>query len=283
VVPDSCFLSIEWRRHRDSLKPCDHLERDRIGVVPFPMAYTRPGEGRGHNTFSTTSWSVVLAAGNRRVPESHDALTLLYRKYWRPLYAFARRRGWTMEEAEDLTQDFFTSLLEKDYLRVADRSRGRFRSFLLVAFKHFLANEWDKTQAQKRGGGKARLSLEAPWERGEVFPEPAYNISPERAYEREWASTVLNQVMDRLRAESARTSRQEVFDVLREHILGFPGVVSYRSLSIRLGVSEGAVKTAIHRLRRQFRSVLREEIAQTVSDPSQIDNEIRHFLHALTL
>jgi RNA polymerase sigma-70 factor (ECF subfamily) len=225
---------------------------------------------------------VVLAAGQPGYPSHQQALETLCRTYWFPLYAYLRRQGCDTHLAEDYTQAFFARLLEKHDLRLADPKHGRFRSFLLSALKNFQANESDRAQAQKRGGDKKILSLDFENAETRYCWEPADDLSPEKLFERSWALTVLDRAMARLQAESAGSNRQELFDRLKAYLTAEMGSVPYRDVAAELGMTEGAVKVAVHRLRRHYRQLLRDEIAQTVSSEDQIDEEIRDLFAALS-
>jgi len=235
----------------------------------------------GPRRFSTTRWSVIRAASRGTTPEAHEALATLCGLYWYPLYAFTRRQGHGPEDAHDLVQGFFTRLLEKNDLAAVDRQRGRFRAWLLSSLKHFLANEWDRERTQKRGGGQTLLSIDAEAAEGRYQHEPSHDLTPERLYERRWALTLLEHVMSTLEDECARLGRQELFEKLRGTLTADAGKVPYAQVAEALGMSEGAVKTAAHRLRGRFREVLRSEIAQTVETPEEIDDEIRLLLVSL--
>jgi RNA polymerase sigma-70 factor (ECF subfamily) len=202
--------------------------------------------------FATTHWTVVLAAGRRHTPQSATALEELCRTYWFPLYAYVRRRGYAKADAEDLTQAFFAKLLEKNFLAALAGERGKFRAWLLAALKHFLANEWDRARAQKRGGGETHLSLD--WQTADTkFQVAAQNEpSPDKAFDREWALALLARVIERLQSESAQ-----------------------RDVAAALGMEEGAVRVAVHRLRKRYRALLRDEIANTLGDPALVDEELR--------
>jgi RNA polymerase sigma factor (sigma-70 family) len=228
--------------------------------------------------FAATRWSMVLAAGNWRAGSAAQrAMGELAQLYWFPLYAYLRRRGSTPSQAEDLVQGFFLRLLEKDVLATADRSRGRFRSFLLTALKHYLANEWDRGRAQKRGGGREVLALDAMDAEARYASEPVDEMTPERVFERRWTLAVLEQVLTRLRDDYLSRGQGDLFLAL-EHLLTGGEAASYRQIADCLGMTEGAAKVAGHRLRRRYRELLREEIAQTVSDPALVDEEIRQLL-----
>lgn len=232
--------------------------------------------------FVTTHWSVVLGAGCNDSLRARSALETLYRAYWYPLYAFVRRLGRSPADAEDLVQAFFAQCLEKNYLAAADRTKGRFRSFLLVALKRFLANEWDKARARKRGGGHTPLSLDALTPEERYAREPADNLSPDKLFERRWALTLLENVLSRLREEQAAAGRLAVFDALKDCLIPGGHGIAYAELGATLGLSEGAVKVAAHRLRQRYRELLEEEIAHTVSSPGEIQAERQYLISVLS-
>jgi RNA polymerase sigma factor (sigma-70 family) len=228
--------------------------------------------------FATTHWSVVLAAGDRDTPQSAAALEQLCRAYWYPLYACVRRRGHQPQDAQDLTQGFFASLLAGGYLARADRERGRFRTFLLTAFDNFLHNDHDRTTALKRGGGRKIVSWEEHIAEGRYAREPASGLSPEQIYEKRWAATLLEQVLVRLREESAHAVRLELFDQLKSHLWGEDEATPYAQLAPHFNMTVSAIKVTVHRLRQRYRDMLREEIAQTVADAAEVDDEIQYLL-----
>jgi RNA polymerase sigma factor (sigma-70 family) len=236
---------------------------------------------RGARRFATTRWSQVIAAGDARTPDAGEALARLCELYWYPLYAYVRRWGYDADEAQDLTQEFFSRLLEKHYLRDADPARGRFRSFLLASLKHFLSNERDRVNAVKRGGRATVLPLEFESAEGRYSLEPPDAETPETVYERRWALTLLERTLGRLRAEFEGAGRQALFSRLEGHLTGEQDTVPYAELGRELGMSEGAIKVAVHRLRRRFGALLRAEILETVSDPDEVDEEIRYLFQAL--
>ncbi len=231
--------------------------------------------------FKTTRWSVVLAAGTRSDPHSDDALATLCLAYWHPLYVYIRRRGYSADEASDLTQEFFARLMEKQYLHHANVERGRFRSFLLAAVNHFLANERDRVRAQKRGGGRPPLPLEMETAEGLYLREPGDARTPERVFERRWALTMLDRVLATLRQEYDASGRAALFDRLKDLLASGRTEEPYARVAAALGTSEGAVKVAVHRLRRRFGDLLRKEIAQTVPSADQVDDEIRYLFRVL--
>ena len=228
----------------------------------------------GVGEFATTQWSLVLAAGAGANSKSDQALEKLCRTYWPPLYAYVRRRVSDLHEAQDLTQAFFERLLEKRFLAQADPERGRFRAFLITAFQHFLAKEWDKARAQKRGGGLLAFSLDfaAQDSSDDNFTT---DLTAERLYERQWAITLLNRVMTRLQREMERSGKGQQFQALKE-LIGGSGDSSYAAAASELHISESAARMAASRMRGRYRELLRDEIAQTVSAPEEIDDEVRH-------
>jgi RNA polymerase sigma-70 factor (ECF subfamily) len=234
---------------------------------------------RGH--FATTRWSVVLAAGQSDSGEAKDALATLCETYWYPLYAYVRRQGYDCASAQDLTQGFFARLLEKEDLRNVSRERGRFRSFLLASLKHYLINEWDRARAEKRGGGRVHLSLDFDSAESRYRLEPADRGTPETLYARHWALTLLDRVQELLRQEAIDAGKAGQFEQLRVFLTGSGKSESYKQAAEQLGMTEGAVKTAVHRLRRRFRERLRGEIAQTVTTEEDIDDEIHHLFEVL--
>jgi RNA polymerase sigma factor (sigma-70 family) len=231
--------------------------------------------------FVTTRWSVVVSAQGKDSPAAARALEQLCRAYWYPLYAHVRRAGHTPADAEDLTQAFFARLLEKDWLGMADRERGRFRSFLLGSLKHFLANEWDKARARKRGGHLQVVSLDAPAGEERFRQEPMAQGSPDREFDRRWALALLDTVLARLEQDYAQAGKAVAFQHLKSALSGGRSDVPYARLSEALGMSEGAVRVAVHRLRQRYREVLREEIAQTVATATEVEDELRQLFAAL--
>jgi RNA polymerase sigma-70 factor (ECF subfamily) len=235
----------------------------------------------GRADFPTTSWTLVLAAGNQNSPGSQDAITSLCATYWFPLYAFIRKRGNAAPEAQDLVQEFFVRFIARRYFDRADPGKGNFRTFLLTCLKCFLADENDRGNALKRGGGAAPLPFELENAESIYTREPSHNETPERIYERRWARALLDRVYVRLREEFVRHGRLDYFNHLKEHLMG-SGDAPYAELSLKLGVTESALKTGIHRLRRRYRDPLREEVAATVADPQSVDAELRFLMSALS-
>jgi len=233
----------------------------------------------GH--FETTHWSLVLQAGHVSSSGGPAALAQLCQTYWPPLYAYARRKGHGPHDAQDLTQDFFSRLLEDNFFSTADRAKGRFRSFLLTAFNNFLINEWVRGQAQKRGGGQVLIPLDMEGIEATSGAELAHHLTPERAFERRWVLALLEKVVRRLQDEYVSAGRAELFGALRGSLSGEALGKSYAEVAQRLGMSEGAVKVAVHRLRQRYRELLRAEIANTVASPDEVDDELRHLFAAL--
>lgn len=229
-------------------------------------------------SFHTTRWSVILSARGRNSRAAAQSLEALCRQYWPPLYAFLRHRGYREHDAQDLTQAFFARLLEKDWLAAADPARGRFRSFMLMAMKRFLARERDHSQAQKRGGGTLTIPID---DRIECLLADPKGRSPESLFHRQWAITVLQAVMARLRQEYREASREDDFVRLKECLAAERGTIDYESLGRQLGVRPVSARSKVHRMRSRFREIFRDEVADTVSDPSEVEDEIRELLSAL--
>jgi RNA polymerase sigma factor (sigma-70 family) len=228
--------------------------------------------------FATTHWSVVLAAGDPTSPQASASLEELCRTYWYPLYVYVRRRGYGVEDAQDLTQTFFARFLEKKSFGLADPDRGRFRTFLLRALDHFVVNEWKRAHRFKRGGGTPNLSLDADKAEHRYAHEPSSAMTPERAFDKRWAMTLLEQVLASLRQEYAAAGNLRVFEELAELLWGKDASTSYALIGERLGLSEGAARGAMHRLRGRYRERLRAEVAHTVADPAVVDEELRYLI-----
>jgi DNA-directed RNA polymerase specialized sigma24 family protein len=237
--------------------------------------------GISRSGFHTTAWSLVLAAAGNPTTDARHALALLCQTYWNPVYAFIRRCGYTPDQAQDLTQGFFALLLEKDFLRAVDQRRGRFRSFLLTAVKHFLANEWDRAHAIKRGGGHIPVSIDVLEAESWYGPAAVEAATPERLFERRWALSVLENVMTRLRVDYTAMGKGEQFHRLEGLLTKDAAEARCEALALEMGVSAGALRMSLHRLRRKYRHILREEIAETVSTPTEIDEEIRFLMSVL--
>jgi DNA-directed RNA polymerase specialized sigma24 family protein len=236
----------------------------------------------GGDCFVTTRWTVVLSAGHKSSPQSDRALGELCQAYWYPLYAYVRRQGHTREDAEDLVQAFFARFLEKNYLEGLSSERGRFRAFLLASLKHFLANEWDKANRQKRGGGAQHLSLDWQGADQRYHLDPHDPASPpDRAFDREWALALLEAVIARLRQECAAEGKAKLFESAKGFLMVGEAALPYGQAGAEAGLDEGAMRVAVHRLRKRYRELLRAEIAQTLADPAQVAEELRSLQEAL--
>jgi DNA-directed RNA polymerase specialized sigma24 family protein len=235
-----------------------------------------------NTTFATTHWSVVLSAGQSNSGQAVEALEKLCRTYWYPLYAYVRRQGHSPEEAQDLTQDFFARFLAKDYLHEVDRSKGRFRSFLLAAMKHFLANEWDRSRAQKRGGRIHFVPLENEAAERRYQGELATELSPDKLYEQRWACVLLEQVMEHLERDFDAGGQSELFRALKPFLVGDHPEKNYAGLAVKLYASEAALKMKVQRLRHRYQSLLRQEIANTLGSPDEVEDEIRYLFSVLS-
>ncbi len=235
----------------------------------------------GIDAFATTRWSIVIAAGHRSSPAADIALAALCEEYWMPLFAFARRRGYSAADAADVTQGFFACLLEKEYLASADPERGRFRSFLLTAFKRFLSKERGHDNAQKRGGGSTIRSLDFGHAESQYACEPVDDRTPERLFERRWAITMLDRVLLRLEREYSEKGKAEFFALCRGTLTGIGLEEQYSSIAVTCRMSETAVKVAVHRMRARYRALLRAEVAQTVASDADIDDELRALFDAV--
>jgi RNA polymerase sigma-70 factor (ECF subfamily) len=240
-------------------------------VIPLEAA-GEPG------AFDTTHWSVVVSARDSSSPEAASAMERLCRTYWYPLYVFVRRKGYNHEDASDLTQAFFAKFLEKRYLKSVDASLGKFRTFLLASMTHFLANEWDKSQAQKRGGGERVISFDDSTAEERYRLEPVEQATPETLFERRWAETVMGVVLDRLAVEM----EAKRFEMLKRFLLEDKGAVSYDEAGAQLGLSVAAITSAIHRMRSRFSALLVEEVSNTVNAPEAVESELRYLLAALS-
>ena len=242
---------------------------------------TTPGnEPSPRQVFVTTHWSVVLTAGRSDTTRARAALENLCQTYWHPLYAYVRRRGHSSEDAQDLTQAFFARLLERNAVAAVAPEKGRFRSFLLASLNHFLSDEWDKARAQKRGGGKV-ISLDLQSAETRLGEIPVEHFTPEKAFEHRWAITLLEQVYQRLGEEYRAQGKGALFDALRTTLAGASDAAPYAELARQLDLTEGAVKVAVHRLRQRYRGLLRDTIADTVSTPDEVEDELRYLFRTL--
>jgi RNA polymerase sigma-70 factor (ECF subfamily) len=232
--------------------------------------------------FNTTHWSVVLSAVDQSSPGSEAALARLCQSYWYPLYAYVRRRGYSPDDAQDLTQSYFASLLEKKYLDRADRERGRFRTFLLRSLENFLNNQWDRASAQKRGGGRRTISWDEQDAEGRYLKESVEELTPERIFEKRWAATLLELVLKKMREEFIVNGKEELFEAIKPHLWSEGPATSYSQLAVQLNMTVVAVKVTVHRLRHRYRDLLRTEIAHTVATPAEVDDEIRHLIKVMS-
>lgn len=241
------------------------------------LASDSPSPGQ----FPTTRWSRVILAGDLDAPLARQSLAELCNAYWYPLYAYIRRRGYDPDQASDLTQDFFARLLEKGLLAEVDPTRGRFRAFLRTVCLHFLANRHDHEQAKKRGGGRSFLSIDSGDAEGRYSKELADGLTPERIFERSWALTLLGRVLEQLGREYDEAGKRATFEALRGMLDGTSDTAAYASVAERMGATEGAARVAAHRLRRRYGEMLRREIASTLADPAEVEDEIRQLFAAL--
>jgi RNA polymerase sigma factor (sigma-70 family) len=239
------------------------------------------GKPNAGAVFATTHWSVVIGAAVESSPAAEQALSQLCESYWFPLYAYVRRQGHNPDEAQDLTQEFFKRLLAGNYLKTADPKKGRFRTFLLAAMEHFLAKQWRDARRQKRGGGQVLLSLDEQDAEARYLIEPAHEIAPEHLFERKWALTLIDRVFQRLKEEFVAANKLRLFEVLQPLLTGDRTDSTYAAIGTQLDMTEGAVKVAVHRLRARYGSLVREEIAQTVSSPDEVDQELNYLLQVL--
>jgi RNA polymerase sigma factor (sigma-70 family) len=232
--------------------------------------------------FATTHWSVVLLAAGNGSADAERALARLCETYWYPLYVYIRRRGHACEDAQDLTQGFFARLLDKNSLDHADPERGRFRSFLLSSVENFLNNEWDRSMAQKRGGGCKTISWDEQDAEGRYLNEPVENMTPQRIFEKRWAGTLLELVLKKMRTEFLVSGRPELFEALKTHLWSDEVAISYAELAVRLNMTIVAIKVTVHRLRHRYRELLREEISHTVASAEEVNDEIRHLISIMS-
>jgi RNA polymerase sigma-70 factor (ECF subfamily) len=246
----------------------------------FLSMSSQVSSGAAPRVFPNTRWSVVLAARQRASPESVAALEAICRAYWYPLYAFVRLGGQSAHDAQDLTQEFFCRLLEKRWLDAAEKEKGKLRTFLIVALKNFMRNEWRRASAQRRGGGQAQGLFDTAFAESRYAADP-HSISPEEIFDQQWALTLLDLTVNRLRAEFTSAGKPGDFDTLKSCLLAERGAIAYATVAKNLGVNEAAARVAVHRLRKRFREIYREEISQTLADGADLDAELRHLASAL--
>ncbi len=242
---------------------------------------TMSGSAGQPQAFPHTRWSVVLASRRTASAESAAALDALCRAYWYPLYAYVRRCGQSAHDAQDLTQEFFRRLLEKHWLDSADRSKGRLRTFLITALKRFMSQEWRRVCAQKRGGGQFHVPMDTAFAESRYAADPAPRDGAEELFDRQWALTLLDLTLARLQAEFAAAGKATDFEALKDCLMAVHGTIDYRAVAARLGGSEGTARVAVHRLRKRFREICREEISQTLTDGADLDAEMRHLAEVL--
>jgi len=243
-----------------------------------PAVQTDSGQA---GVFSTTHWSVVLEAGGPESPGSAAALERLCQSYWYPLYVVVRRKGYSPHDAQDLTQEFFARFLERKYIALADQSRGKFRTFMSRSLEHFLINEWKKATAAKRGGERRSISWDAQDAESRYLLEPADTATPDKIFEKQWAMSLLELVMSRLREEYSTPEKRQLFDVVKNSLWGESAAVPYAEIGARLGMTEEAVKGRAHRMRERYRELLRAEVGHTVSTSAEVDEELRYLAAAL--
>jgi len=267
---------------------CGEGAEDNVGLFPGARWVNKragtmdsPASDQPAGSFRTTHWTLVLEAAQPNGATAMDAFAQLYLCYWRPLYAYVRRRGLSPADGEDILQDFFARLVSKEALSGVRREGGKFRSFLLQSLNNFLANEWDRAHTQKRGGGQRPLSLDTRDAEAHLALEVPEKETPESLYEKRWAFAVLDCASARLRAEYVEEGKAELFEQLRVYLLGDRGGPRYADVAARRGMSEGAVMVAVHRLRQRYGQVLREEIMRTVASPDEVDAELHHLMKVL--
>jgi RNA polymerase sigma factor (sigma-70 family) len=252
-----------------------------VNPEPPPSTSFPPDDLPPRAAFVTTHWSRVVTASRSDTTSAQAALEKLCQTYWHPLYAYVRRRGYGVEDAQDLTQAFFAKLLERQWLADAEREKGKFRTFLLTAMERFLANEWDKAKALKRGGGRANVPIQLDTAETRYGVEPPDNRTPEQAFEYHWAVTLLDEVLKRLQDEYRQRGQEAVFASLKPALVGEREGQPYAELARQLNMGESAVKVAVHRLRQRYRELLRAEIAETLASPEEVDAEMRYLFGVL--
>jgi RNA polymerase sigma-70 factor (ECF subfamily) len=242
---------------------------------------TRASSNDAPGLFPQTRWSLVLAATRHDSPESSAALEIICRAYWRPLYAYVRHCGYPPHDAQDLTQEFFALLLQKRWLEIADREKGRLRTFLIVALKNFMRKQWRRESAQKRGGGQAHVPMDTQFAESRYAEDAPAQRDPDEVFDRQWALTLLELTLQRLQAEFAEAGRADDFESLKSCLMAEHGAIDYGAVAQALGTNAGAARVAVHRLRRRFREFYREEIAKTLAEGTDLDGELRHLAAAL--
>lgn len=275
---DPTDISSKLEQERVSIEPGSKLH---WFVSPQPVQPSDPDPGTERGVFDTTHWSVVLAAGTLESPDARAALTRLCETYWYPLYCCVRRHGHSPEDAQDFTQAFIAKLLEKNQIALADRERGRFRTFLLRSLENFLHNQHERAAAQKRGSGRLLETWDPETAEKRYRAESLQQLSPEQLYERRWAATLLTGTLARLRRDFLAGDRVELFDLLEPHLWGDDTSSPYAQVATALAMTEVAVKGTMHRLRKRYRELLRDEIAQTVGSDEEVDDELQHLRRVL--
>ena len=237
--------------------------------------------GEAPRVFPPTRWSVVLAATQRPSPESAAALEAICNAYWYPLYVYIRRCGRSVHDAQDLTQEFFRRLLEKRWLDSVDRNKGRLRSFLIVALKKFMFNEWDRLSAQRRGGGRTHAQIDTTFAESRLAAD-THSLAPDETYDRQWALTLISLTTNRLRAEFAAAGRPGDYDALKHCLLADRGAIDYAAVAAQLDVNAGTARVAVHRLRQRYRKLIQAEVASTVAGSEEAAEEMRHLFQVLS-
>jgi RNA polymerase sigma factor (sigma-70 family) len=283
ALPQAGMVTRLWRwlalTNRKSIAPFRELW---LNAAVATSSHTVPPPDTPHRSlFVTTHWSTVVRAGHGDTEQAREALEKLCRTYWYPIYAWIRRRGHSPEDAQDLTQSFFLRLLEQESLAKANPELGRFRSFLLGALNHFLIDEWKKARTQRRGSGRQILSLDWAAAEQRFDLEPVDHATPYQAFDRNWATALLEEVLNQLEEEYKRDGKLEMFRALKQTLTGVRESQPYASLAERLGIAEGALRVAVHRLRKRYRALLEAEIANTVSSPGEVKEEMAYLLQTI--
>ena len=230
--------------------------------------------------FPNTRWSVVLAARKEASPESAEALETICRSYWFPLYAYVRRCGQSAHDAQDITQEFFSRLLEKRWLDSVDQTKGKLRTFLIVALKNFMAKEWRRASAQCRGGGESHAPFDTTLAESK-YATDKHSLAPDETFDQQWALALLDLTLNRLRGEFETAGKPDDFETLKHCLMAERGAIDYADVAVRMGINEGATRVAVHRMRKRFRQIYREEISQTLTDGTELNAELRHLAAAL--